>query len=112
MKPTVVEDSIIPKLIFWMPVQAITLFPFIFFRGKMNDVTLTHEKIHIMQFIELWVIGYPFVYMFDFVCSFLRLWNIQKAYLRIRMEQEAYTNQNDFEYPNKRKKFAWCNFRR
>ena len=111
MKPIVIENSFIPKLIFWMPVKAITLVPFIFFRGKMDETALTHEKIHVPQYLELWVIGFPIIYFWDFLCAYWLLRNVQEAYRRIRLEQEAYDHQNDFDYPNKRAKFAWGKYK-
>jgi hypothetical protein len=59
MIPFIIRNSFIPKLFsVFISVYAITLFPFIFVKDNGNEVTVTHECIHIKQQIELFVIGF------------------------------------------------------
>ena len=60
MKAKVIYKSRIPRLFFtFMPVSAVTLWPFIFVREERPSATLLqHELIHIKQANELGVIGF------------------------------------------------------
>ena len=112
MKAKVIYESRIPKLFsLFMPVSAVTLWPFIFVRESHPSHTLLrHELIHIKQASELGVIGFYLLYLMDWLKA---LWIYRKpelAYRRIRFEQEAYTYQDELEYLTKRPKHAWKQF--
>jgi hypothetical protein len=98
MKPIIIKNNLIPKLCSWFfPVQAITLFPFVFAKKDTDEITLRHESIHIAQYSECWVIGFLFLYMLDYYRGLRKYKDKIKAYKRIRFEQEAY----EYEYcPN------------
>tara|TARA_Y100000034_G_scaffold40721_1_gene50166 strand:- start:174 stop:473 length:300 start_codon:yes stop_codon:yes gene_type:complete len=91
-------------------VYAITLWPFIFIRDEGNQRTITHEKIHIKQQIELWVLGFYIMYLIDWIKGLRIYGDPGAAYVFIRFEQEAYRNENDIEYPDNREKFAWRSY--
>ena len=111
MKPIIVRNSLIPRLMsVFIRVHAITLWPFIFIRDEGNNTTLNHERIHIRQQAELWIIGFYILYVLDWFKG-LRIYDdAGAAYAFIRFEQEAYENQNDAYYWLTRKKFAWKNY--
>ena len=57
MSPIIVENSKIPALLsVIIEINAITLWPFIFFRGDAEKEVIQHESIHIAQYNELFVI--------------------------------------------------------
>lgn len=96
----------------------ITLYPFIFLKksyferfGNQKEQrlakTINHEKIHIKQQVELLVL--PF-YILYFLFYFVNLFRKGDSYMNIPFEKEAYVNENDFEYPNKRKFFGWIKY--
>lgn len=96
----------------------ITIFPFIFLKKSYFEripfqkeerlkKTINHEKIHIKQQIELLVI--PF-YILYFLFYFVNLFRKGDAYLNIPFEREAYANEYDYEYLNKRKWFSWIKY--
>ena len=108
MKGIIVYNSIIPKLLSWViEIYAITLFPFIFIRDDGNIVTENHENIHIAQYGELFVFGFLFLYVFDFLKGLIKYRNKEKAYMMIRFEQEAFEMEKDLDYLDNREKFVW-----
>jgi hypothetical protein len=91
MKPIIVENSRIPKILsLVINIGAITLWPFVFVRGKADERIVRHESIHIAQYNELFVIGFLALYLYDWVKGLIKYRDKEKAYNRIRFEQEAY----------------------
>ena len=111
--PIVIENSKIPKyLSIFINIWAITLWPFIICRGKMGEVTLNHEKIHIRQQAELLILGFYVLYAYYWLKA--KLWHkmdSQAAYMAIPFEGEAYTMEEDMEYLENRRWFAWLDYR-
>lgn len=86
-------------------VRGITLFPFIILSEKFdrnNAVLLNHEKIHLRQQIEMLVLPFYVVYVFEFLFGYLKFRNWQKAYKNISFEREAYANEKDLCYLKQR----------
>ena len=72
MKAIIVRNSRIPKMLSWfMEIGGITLFPFIFIRGEGDDRLINHESIHITQYAKLFVVGFLFLYLWDFVLGLI-----------------------------------------
>ena len=112
MKPIIIKNSRLPKLLSWfMNVGGITLFPFIFIKGEGNPRLINHESIHIAQYSELFVLGFLVLYLYDFLVNLARFKNFKEAYYNIRFEREAYDNDNNFDYLDNREKFAWRNYK-
>ena len=108
----IIRNSKVPRwLSIVIDVYAITLWPFVFIRDEGNDRTINHETIHIKQYNELLVIGFYFVYLFDWLHGLIKYRDGQIAYYRIRMEQEAYENDKDIHYLKDRKLFSWLKYR-
>jgi len=95
--------------IFINNVQAITLYPFIFVRRDRAEdkKLLNHEKIHIEQQKELFVIGFYIIYLMDWVRGIINYKNNSTAYYKIRFEQEAYQNDDDLNYLENRRPYAY-----
>ncbi len=111
--PMIIQDSQILKwLSIFINVWAITLWPFIICKGKMDKVTLNHEKIHIKQQAELLVIGFYILYGYYWLKA--KLWHRMSshdAYMAIPFEREAYACDEDEEYLSNRMRFAWWDYR-
>lgn len=125
MKPIMVENSKIPVILsVFSPITiyAITIWPFVFCRGKIRKSTAIHETIHIEQCNDFLVIGFIFIYLFDYLKGLIKYRKDlsgtkpngapyksvgEKAYFRIRAEQEAFGNHHDEEYLGKRKRREW-----
>ena len=110
--PVIVRNSKIPNIMsLVIDVYAITLWPFVFIRDEGNERTINHETIHIKQYNELFVIGLLLIYLWDWVHGLIKYKNGEKAYYRIRFEQEAYENDKNLNYPLERNKFAWLSYK-
>lgn len=110
--PIIIKNSRVPALLSWtMFVYAITLFPFVFIRDEGNVRTITHETIHFRQYVETLVIGFLFIYLFDYIHGLIKYRDSEKAYYQIRFEQEAYSRDFYDGYLEKRKLYAWRRYR-
>lgn len=100
----------------WIPFKgfyAINLFGIYFIREqykdtKISEKTLNHEAIHTEQMKEL---GYIFFYIWYFIEWLIRLFiNGRCAYSKISFEMEAYENDENYEYLNRRKHYNWFKY--
>lgn len=101
------------KLLKSTKITGITLFPFIFLRNKkckQNKTLLNHEKIHLRQQIELLIIIFYIWYILEYLFWLIKLKNKYLAYRKISFEQEAYNNETNLSYLNKRKLWAFCKY--
>lgn len=105
--------SLLPILRFLLPkhITAITLWPFILFREKINQnnlIIINHEKIHLKQQLELLVLPFYLVYLTEYIIGLIKYRNHNKAYRHISFEIEAYKNEKNLEYLKQRKPWsAW-----
>lgn len=104
----IIYNSIIPFKGF----SAMNLFGIMFARkeckGRISEKTINHESIHTAQMKEL---GYVFFYIIYFFEWIVRLFtNPGNAYRSISFEQEAYVNENNYEYLNSRKHYTWFKY--
>ena len=111
--PIIIRSDIICKaLSVFISVGAITLFPFIIVRKDYdNEVTLTHESIHIKQQQEGFIFGFYALYIFYWIRGIAKGLSSSDAYFEIPYEKEAYANQYNPEYLLTRKKNAWKDYR-
>ena len=107
----VIKNSIIPIKGF----KALFFFGILFVRNDLKKgisyVDLNHEHIHSKQCIELLGVFFYLWYIIEYLirlpmCDF----DSHTAYRSICFEREAYKNQEDLEYPKKRKHFAWLKY--
>lgn len=79
----------------------ITIFPFIILKTKnlkQNLVLINHEKIHLRQQIELLILPFFIIYVFEFLTRLIQYKNWSLAYRNISFEREAYRNEKDLNY--------------
>ena len=111
MKYKIIKNSNIPKyLSFFIDIYAITLYPFIIIKDEGNEITINHEKIHLEQQKELWVIGFYLLYVYYWLKGKFKGLSNGDAYMNIPFEREAYTKQYDLKYLNTRKRNAWIKY--
>ena len=100
----------------WIPFKgffAINLFGTYFIREeykglKISKRTLNHEAIHTEQMKEL---GYIFFYIWYFIEWLIQLCLHGKyAYYWISFEREAFDNESNYKYLNKRKRYNWFKY--
>lgn len=89
--------------------NAINLFGVILVKPHVqpSDRLLNHERIHTRQMLEMLIVGF---YLWYFVEWLLRLPRKGNAYRRISFEREAYAHENDSQYLQCRKPFAWFHY--
>jgi hypothetical protein len=88
--------------------EAVTLGPVILFEGKAEDeVLVRHECIHAEQYKDLGYIGFPFVYVYDYIRNRMRGMSSHDAYTATRAEKEAYNHESDRSYLEQRKRWRW-----
>lgn len=89
--------------------RGMALFPFVFIKysgDKKNAVFLNHERIHLRQQLELLFFPFFVWYFLEFSLRWMQYKNFNLAYRNISFEREAYTNEKDFDYLNRRS--LWC----
>jgi hypothetical protein len=94
-------------------VNAMALFPFILVKEaafKDDEVLIRHERIHLRQEVELLIIPFYLLYLFNYLIGLIRFREHDKAYRAIIFEREAYSNEATPNYLKKRKFWAWINY--
>jgi hypothetical protein len=98
-------------------VKGIMLWPFSIVNDKNNKVLVNHEKIHFRQANELWIIGFYWLYIFEYFKHKRSFKHLPPgirgafAYREISFEKEAFANQNNIEYLKTRKRNAWKKYK-
>jgi hypothetical protein len=111
MRYWIIENSWIPKALSWfINIWAITLYPFIICKGKLDLRTRTHEIIHLHQQRELLLFGFYLLYVGYWVWNLVKHQSFQAAYEEIPFEKEAYAHDDDPTYPLNRKPYSWRKF--
>ena len=93
--------------------RSITLFPFVLVKckdEKKNIILINHEKIHLQQQIELFILPFFIWYALEFLINLIRFKNSNQAYLNISFEREAYFNENNLSYLSNRSLWAFMKF--
>ncbi len=102
----VIKNKIIPPKRFY----AINLFGILFKRigtTEMTDVEFNHEAIHTAQMKELLYIPFYILYALEWIVRmFQHKFHPMAAYYAISFEVEAFKNERNPDYLNKRKHFA------
>lgn len=78
-------------------IAAITLYPFIFFRNKKEDVDIyliVHECTHIYQTRQKYILGFYFLYLFEYFKNLIKYKSHWDAYYNISFEKEARANED------------------
>lgn len=70
---------------------------------------INHESIHTAQMRELAYIPFYLIYLIEWI---LRLFMKSNAYMSIGFEREAYKHENDPNYLEHRKHYAWIKYMR
>lgn len=101
----IIRNRIIPFKGF----KAINVFGVLFARKEANidEKTINHEQIHTEQMKELLFVFFYLVYVMEWLVRLGLCWNAKRAYRSISLEKEAYENEGNEGYLNKRRRFAW-----
>lgn len=103
----IVKINSLPK-----KVTAMAIFPFVLTKGKIGDITMNHERIHLRQQVEMLILPFYLFYVIEYLVRLVQYRDRNKAYRNISFEREAYANERDSEYLKKRKFYAWMGYLR
>lgn len=95
------------------PPRGMALFPFVLVgteNDKRDKVLINHEKIHLYQQLEMFVIPFYVVYLGHYFIQRINYKKHHPAYMNIVFEREAYQNETNLEYLKKRKLWAFWNY--
>ncbi len=96
MFPILIKSKLITKLLsIVISVSAITLFPFVIISKELDEYEMNHELIHYEQQKELYVIGFYFLYVYDYAKGIIKYKNKEFAYYQIRFERETHAHDKD-----------------
>ncbi len=90
-----------------------SLWPFIIVKNKRlkEDIFfLNHERIHLRQQVEFLVLPFYIWYMVEFCVRWIQYRNRRLAYRNISFEREAYRNEKDLQYLNRRPFWNYLKF--
>lgn len=93
--------------------DGLTLWPIIILKEnklKNDAVLVNHERIHLRQQLELLIVFFYLWYVLEWCIGMLRYRNSVKAYRNISFEKEAYANEADLNYLNKRPLFRFVSY--
>nr|DAL76362.1 MAG TPA: hypothetical protein [Caudoviricetes sp.] len=97
------------KIIPFKGYKCINLFGVLFVRKgcTMRERDYNHEAIHTKQMKELLYVPFYILYILEWL---YRLTQKGNAYKNVSFEKEAYDNENDMDYLNKREYFSWIKY--
>lgn len=79
--------------------NAIVLYPFIFFADKNPDqYIVNHEFIHVHQIKRLGIMKFYILYLYEYLQLRMKKKTHFEAYMEISFEREAYGNQHNLAY--------------
>ncbi|HLS36988.1 MAG TPA: hypothetical protein VK023_01835 [Sphingobacterium bovisgrunnientis] len=113
MKGKILVSRFWTKVFSFGKAEAITIFPFIFLKRaglKVDKFLLNHERIHLIQALELAVFPFYIWYITEFLVRYIQYKNFDKAYRNISFEREAYTNQNNQNYLKQRRLWSFWRY--
>ncbi len=109
-KPMFFEHSFVPKLLSRVSpidIWAISLCGLVFCRGELSPQVKRHETIHFQQQLEMLFVFQLVLYVAFWVVGLFRYRSPEVAYFENPFEREAYRNDADEGYLEKRPRFAW-----
>jgi hypothetical protein len=98
-----IQNNTFVKVITFGFARGIALFPFVITNRNPKAEDINHEKIHLQQQKELWVIIFYIWYLIEWVF---------KGYRNISFEIEAYRNDKDLDYLKNRRKYNFTHYLR
>ncbi|MBR4267149.1 MAG: hypothetical protein IKQ46_13935 [Bacteroidales bacterium] len=94
--------------------NGITIFPFIILKQGKNElddstykILINHEKIHLRQQLETFIIFFYPLYLFFYLKNRLKGFSHFKSYQMIPFEIESYRNERNLNYLKNRKAYSW-----
>ena len=104
---------IVNKYLLSKKIRGITLWPFVIIRDRQDAtdlVLLNHERIHLKQQLELFIIPFYGWYIIEFIISFVQTRDFHRAYRNISFEREAFANESNLNYCIWRKRWNFIGY--
>lgn len=80
------------------------------YRDKLPWWADIHENIHLQQEIEMLFVIFYLWYGIEFLLKLVVTWDSKMAYDSVSFEQEAYKNQLERAYLERRRHYAWLKY--
>lgn len=93
--------------------DGVVLWPFIILKRKAlkkNKVFMNHERIHLKQQLELFLVFFFIWYLLEYLIRLIKYNDSYKAYSRISFEREAYANEKELGYISRRKVWGFLKY--
>lgn len=93
--------------------NGIALWPFVIAKHSYlleDKVFVNHERIHLRQQLELFLVFFFLWYGVEFLLRWIKLGNRYLAYRNISFEREAYDREDDFLYLERRRLWSFLNY--
>ena len=103
---------IIP-FIFPSTFNALAVWPFIILREpalRGDSVLIHHERIHLRQQLELLWVFFFIIYLAEFLAKIMIYKQPKLAYRNISFEREAYENEYDFDYVQRKPLWSFVGY--
>lgn len=104
---------VIVRHFFYKNYVGLSLWPFIILKDvqlKQDAVLINHERIHLKQQQELFIIPFYFLYISEWLLRSVLYLDSYRAYQNISFEREAYQNEKELDYLDNRKPFSFINY--
>lgn len=93
---------------------AACIWPFIIIKpgsdiSEMNDI-LNHERIHARQQLEMLWLFFFIWYGAEYIIKLIRYLDHSKAYRSLSHEKEAFSNDSEPDYLQRRKAYSWLKY--
>lgn len=101
------------KHFFYKNYVGLSLWPFIFLKEtalKEDSVLINHERIHLRQQRELFIVPFYMLYLLEWSIRFLFCFDGYKAYQNLSFEREAYNNEKNMGYIKERKPYGFIKY--
>ncbi|MGC1205252.1 MAG: hypothetical protein WA839_10245 [Flavobacteriaceae bacterium] len=95
--------------------NGLTIYPFVFLKKaelKQDSILMNHEKIHLRQQLELLICPFYLFYFLEFLIRLIQYKSWHKAYRNISFEREAYANEFNFDFLDKRPFWSFLKYLR
>lgn len=104
---------LINPLFFHKDYVGLTIWPFIILREghlRADSALINHEKIHLRQQAELLLLPFYILYLTEWLLRSLWYRDRYKAYRNLSFEREAYLNEGNAGYLQRRKPFSFIKY--
>ncbi|MEM7379768.1 MAG: hypothetical protein AAF361_01070 [Bacteroidota bacterium] len=101
------------KHFFYKNYVGLSIWPFIILKNphlKEDAVLINHERIHLRQQLEMLVLPFYVFYILEWLIRSAIYMDSYKAYQNISFEREAYHNEKQMDYIDKRRPFSFLKY--